>query len=351
MRIASPTAPPQLAKSFFPEWLGRSKPRSRSLSLALQGGGAHGAFTWGVLDRLLEHREIEIDGLSGASAGAMNAVVMASGFLNGGRDGARATLARFWRQVADAALFSPLRPNLAHQLIEMLVPGWSPPKMAFDLVTRIFSPYQFNPLDINPLRPILAEHVDFGQLRASTAPRLFVSATHVGTGQARIFANSELSLDVLVASACLPVLHQAVVIDGESYWDGGYSNNPPLLPLIEHCGADDVLLVRINRPESIAAPVNSPDIFQRVNHIVFNASLENELKSLDLARRIADEGIAVGGVLRGKMRRLKLHQIDAADALRALGGSNSLNPDWAMISKLRDEGRAAAESWLEKRPV
>ena len=157
MRIASPTVPPQLAKSFFPEGLVRSQPRSRSLSLALQGGGAHGAFTWGVLDRLLEHREIEIDGLSGASAGAMNAVVMASGFLNGGRDGARATLARFWRQVADAALFSPLRPNLAHQLIEMLVPGWSPPKMAFDLVTRIFSPYQFNPLDLNPLRPLLAE--------------------------------------------------------------------------------------------------------------------------------------------------------------------------------------------------
>lgn len=343
--FATPTSSMASPRGFLTRRFGRSK--RHSLSLALQGGGAHGAFTWGVLDRLLEDPRLEFDGLSGASAGALNAVVMASGLAAGGAEEARGALERFWRAVADAALFNPLRPNLMHQLIESMHPGWSPPQITFDLLSRVLSPYQFNPLDINPLRAIVEEHVDFERLKSASAPRLFIAATDIGAGQARIFQNSELSLEAIVASACLPFLHQAVVVDGASYWDGGYTSNPPVLPLVEHCAATDIVLVRINRPDADQTPVQSPDIFKRLNRIVFNSSLESELKALDLARQMADEGFALGGAMRKKMRRLKLHQIDASESLRALGRSNSLNPDWTILCQLRDDGRKEASDWLE----
>ena len=213
----------------------------RKIALALQGGGSHGAFTWGVLDRLLEEPGIELAGLSGTSAGAMNAVVTACGLLDGGHEGARAALRGFWRRVGEAAALNPLRLN---------------PFAAFfgDMMSRMLSPYQFNPFNLNPLKNILASAVDFERLRASAGPRVFVSATSVSSGRLRVFRREELDAERVMASACLPMLFQAVQIDGEAYWDGGYSGNPTITPLVRECRSNDTILVQINPVERPGTP-------------------------------------------------------------------------------------------------
>ena len=224
------------------------------VDFALQGGGAHGAFTWGVLDRLLEEPWLRIDGISGTSAGAMNAAVLVHGYADNGVDGARAALENFWRRVARAALLSPLRRTPLDVLLGRWTLDHSPVFVAMDLMARLFSPYDLSPGGANPLRDILAEIVDFNRL-AQASIKLFVTATNVRTGRGRVFRNDEITPDVLLASACLPTLFQAIEIDGESYWDGGYSGNPTITPLVRECRSQDTILVQINPVERPGSPL------------------------------------------------------------------------------------------------
>ena len=241
------------------------------VDLALQGGGSHGAFTWGVLDRLLEEPWLRIDGISGTSAGAMNAVVLVDGYEKDGPKGAQAALEDFWRRVSRSAQFSPIRRTPLDILLGRWTLDTSPFFVAFDLAARVFSPYDLNPRGTNPLREILADCVDFGRA-AQSSIRLFVTATNVRTGRGRVFRNSELTPDVLLASACLPTLFQAIEIDGEAYWDGGYSGNPTITPLVRECASHDTLLVTVNPVERQGTPRSAREILDRLNEVSFNWS-------------------------------------------------------------------------------
>jgi NTE family protein len=310
------------------------------VDLALQGGGAHGAFTWGVLDRLLEEPWLEFDGISGTSAGAMNAVVLADGHTAGGREGARAALAGFWQRVSDAARFSPFQRGPLDMLLGRWTLDSSPVFIAMDLMARVFSPYDLNPGGFNPLRDILVESVDFGRV-AQASIKLFVTATNVRTGRGRVFRNSELTPDVLIASACLPTLFQAIEIDGESYWDGGYAGNPTLTPLVRECSSKDTILVPINPIERPGTPRTARDILDRINEVSFNAVTLKELKMIALLRQVADPGTSEGAL----WSHMRIHVVRNPVMLE-LGSSSKLNAEWAFLSMLRDEGRSAAEAFL-----
>jgi len=315
-------------------------PEPLPIDLALQGGGAHGAFTWGVLDRLLEEPGLRFDGISGTSAGAMNAVVLADGLAAGGPEAARSALEKFWRRVSDAALLSPLRRGP----LEVLTGSWtldhSPLFTAMEMTARLLSPYDLALRDNNPLRQILTDCVDFE--RVARAPvRLFVNTTNVRTGRGRVFRNDEVTVEALLASACLPTMFQAIEIDGDPYWDGGYSGNPALGPLIRECGADDLLLVQINPIERHGTPRSAREIHNRLNEVAFNAPLAKELRFIALLRR---ERELIGDEC-ARWARMRIHRI-ASDEMLALGYSSKLLAEWAFFEKLRDTGRRAAEDFL-----
>jgi NTE family protein len=310
------------------------------IDLALQGGGAHGAFTWGVLDRLLEEPWLCIDGISGTSAGAMNAAILVHSFARGGAPQARAALEGFWRKVSDAALLSPFRRTPLDVLLGRWTLDNSPLFVAADMMARVFSPYDLNFLGANPLRDILSETIDFAHL--SDGPiKLFVTATNVRTGRGRVFRNDDLSPDVLLASACLPTLFQAVEIDGEAYWDGGYSGNPTITPLVRECRSHDTILVQINPVERPGTPRSARDILNRVNEVSFNAVLLKELRMIALLRKVAQSGDDESA----NWARMRIHRI-ASGAMVDLGYSSKLNAEWDFLIMLRDEGRRAAETFL-----
>ncbi|BCP54225.1 hypothetical protein K32_28420 [Kaistia sp. 32K] len=262
----------------------RQASEPRQIDLALQGGGAHGAFTWGVLDRLLEEPWLKIEAVSGTSAGAMNAVVMTSGWTLGGADGARAALHDFWERVAKAGTMSPLQRSPLDKIMGNWSLDGSPAFLTMDLMARMFSPYDLNPMGYNPLTDILAESVDFDRL-AKAPIKIFVTATNVRTGRGRIFRNKEITPDVLLASACLPTMFQAVEIDGDPYWDGGYVGNPTITPLIRESDALDTILVQINPRERPGTPRTASEILNRLNEISFNAALMKELRMIALCAR------------------------------------------------------------------
>ena len=257
------------------------------IDLALQGGGSHGAFTWGVLDRLLEEPWLKIDGISGTSAGAMNAAVLADGHAEGGADGARAALENFWRTVSRAAVLSPFRRGPLDVLLGRWTLDHSPIYVALDLMSRLFSPYELNPGGSNPLREILAKSVDFERL-ARAPIKLFVTATNVHTGRGHVFRNTDITADVLLASACLPTMFQAIEIGGESYWDGGYSGNPTMTPLVRECTSKDTILVQINPVERQDTPRTARDILNRLNEVSFNSVLLKELRMIAMLRQVAE---------------------------------------------------------------
>jgi len=310
------------------------------VDFALQGGGAHGAFTWGVLDRLLEEPWLRIDGISGTSAGAMNAAVLVDGYADNGVDGARAALENFWRRVARAALLSPLRRTPLDVLLGRWTLDHSPVFVAMDLMARLFSPYDLSPGGANPLRNILAETVDFGRL-ARTSIKLFVTATNVRTGRGRIFRNGDITADVLLASACLPTLFQAVEIEGEIYWDGGYSGNPTITPLVRECQSSDTILVQINPVERPQTPRTARDILNRLNEVSFNAVLLKELRMIALLRQDAHPDNSEGA----KWANMRIHRV-TSDAMVELGYSSKLNAEWEFLCMLREEGRRAAQAFL-----
>ena len=324
---------------------GRKKD-SRRLALALQGGGAHGAFTWGVLDRLLENNSRTIDAISGTSAGAINAAIFAAGYLDGGATGARDRLMRFWHKLADLARLNPMQPTP----FEIMALGRNI-ELSFahvlrDVMVQMFSPYQLNPLDLNPLRDLLVRFIDFERLKQDDAPRLFIAATNVETGEARIFSNAELSPEVLLASACLPALHQAVRLPDGYYWDGGFTANPPLLALIEGSVAEDILIVRLNPKSEKSLPLTAPGIQARVNRIVFDGPLRRELETVERLRQMAQEAGAARSAFGRRLASLTLHTISEDEVMTELGAASKLNPNWELVRYLRDVGRAACARWL-----
>ena len=312
------------------------------VDLGLQGGGAHGAFTWGVLDRLLEVPWLRFDGISGTSAGAMNAVVMADGYAAGGPEGARAALEKFWKHVSDGAMLSPLRRGPLEILTGMWTLDYSPMYLAMDLTSRVFSPYDLGAVgSVNPLRAILEENIDFARV-ASAPIRLFVTATNVRTGRGRVFRNADLTPDVLLASACLPTMFKAVEIDGEAYWDGGYAGNPTMSPLVRECTSQDTILIQINPVERPRTPKTAREIHNRLNEIAFNSNLIKELRAAALLRRVADPGHTEGEV----WAKMRIHRI-ASEEMTQLSSSSKVLAEWEFFCRLRDKGRRAAEAFLD----
>jgi Predicted esterase of the alpha-beta hydrolase superfamily len=319
----------------------------RRINLALQGGGAHGAFTWGVLDRLLDEKDIEFEGVSGTSAGAVNAALLAYGLIEGGRKGAQAVLEGFWKKSSQAgSVWSPM-PSLPRTLI----PGGDAIAAAtyatFDALTRTFSPYELNPFDINPLRRILGECVDFKALAAHERTKLFLSATNVRTGRVRVFEGHEVSLDVVLASACLPFLFKAVEIEGEHYWDGGFMGNPAIFPFFYKCESRDVLIVHINPMERDEVPMSAPEIMNRINEISFNASLVGELRAINFVGKLIDEGW-LKDEFRDRVRKILVHSIQSDRVLADLSVASKFDVTWSFLSDLRERGRAEADSWLKE---
>jgi NTE family protein len=312
------------------------------VDLGLQGGGAHGAFTWGVLDRLLEEPWLRYDGISGTSAGAMNAAVMIDGYAAGGANGAREALERFWRAVSDAARFSPIQRGPLEILTGRWTLDYSPVFAALDIAARVVSPYDLGPLASNPLERILVDCVDFDRLRRAPI-KLFVTATNVRTGRGRLFRNADTTPDALLASACLPTLFQAVEIDGEPYWDGGYSGNPSLAPLIRECSSRDTIIVQINPIERPGTPRTAREIHNRLNEIAFNSALIKELRAAALLRKVADPGTGEGAAL----AEMRLHRV-ATDLMIDLGYSSKMLAEWEFFLMLRDAGRAAASEFLDR---
>lgn len=320
----------------------------RALNLALQGGGAHGAFTWGVLDRLLEDGRVEIASISGTSAGAMNAVSLAQGLMDGGASYARERMGEFWRAVSRIARYSPLRPHPFEPAAARDGHVSETRLVLFDLMTRLFSPYQFNPLDFNPLREVLEQSIDFKRLRRDCPIALHIAATDVATGKPRIFRNRELSVDCLLASACLPHLHRAVKVGRRHYWDGGFSANPAILPLIEAGHAEDTLIVQLDPAVTAKVPTDARAIIARVNHLTFGAPLKREIEAIQHLRALAAEGWAPGNGRRRRIRRHRFHHIAAGSQIRKLGPGSRLTPEWLVLCRLRDLGRAAAQAWLNQ---
>lgn len=315
----------------------------KDIDIALQGGGAHGAFTWGVLDRLLDEEQLRIDGISGTSAGAMNAVVLADGFSHGGdRKGAQQALYTFWEAVSTASRFSPLQ----RTLLDRLMGSWSlensPGYLMLQLAGSMISPYDFNPLNINPLCDLLQHLVNFDRVRSCSALNVFISATNVRTGTARIFRRHELDASRVMASACLPQLFQAVEIDGEAYWDGGYMGNPALFPLIDETDANDLIIIQVNPIVRNEVPRRATEIINRLNEITFNASLLKEISSILLMKNLIDEE----KVNRVRYTDMRLHRISAEDKLLQLGVSSKLNVEWEFLKHLHGIGYAAAERWI-----
>jgi len=320
----------------------QTRPR---VSLALQGGGAHGAFAWGVLDRLLEDGRLVIEAISGTSAGALNAAALAAGFAQDGAAGARKALERFWLSASEFAPFLPFRRTLADRLAGRWNLDRSPGYFWFNLVGRLFSPYQLNPLNHHPLRQILAQQIDIAAVRACDAIRLFVTATNVRTGRPRVFDGKDLSLDALLASACLPHLYQAVEIDGDPYWDGGYMGNPAIWPLIYHSATPDVVLVQINPLVRAGVPRTPAEIENRLNEIAFNSSLMHEMRAIAFVQRLL-EADALTGPLAGRYKNMRIHMIGDEDAMKALGVASKANVERAFLEHLKAAGRAAADRWL-----
>jgi NTE family protein len=316
---------------------------TKVINLALQGGGAHGAFTWGVLDRLLEDGRLTMGGISGTSAGAINAAVVADGYLKGGRDGARQALDDFWRVLSEASSFSPLRSTLFDQLRTDWNMDQSPNYIFFDLLSRLLSPYELNPFNLNPLRDILIETIDFDALRHNDQIQLFITATNVRSGKVRVFDTDEISVDVLLASACLPLLFKAVEIDGDFYWDGGYMGNPAIFPLVYNCESPDIVIVQVNPLSRPEVPTSARDILNRINEISFNSTLMREMRAVATVSKF----IKAGALDEERYKDIHVHVIEDEAEMRVLGSSSKMNADFRFLTFLRDLGRSAAGRWIE----
>ena len=317
----------------------------KKINLALQGGGAHGAFTWGVLDQILDDGRLAIEGISGASAGAVNAVMLADGLARGGPDEARKRLADFWRAASLGGDLPPVQRAVVERLFSFLPLEGSPAAAWFDALSRYLSPYDLNPLNINPLKELIDRFVDFDAVRGANLA-LFVSATNVHTGRLRIFPREKITTDVIMASACLPFLFHAVEIDGEPYWDGGYLANPAIFPFFSTTESEDVLLVQINPLERRQVPTSRKDIMNRINEITFNSSLMSEFRAIEFVDRLIDQHRLSRGIGPGRYRRMNVHRIVLDRMGKHLDADTKLKNDYEFFEMLREGGKRAARRFL-----
>ena len=318
--------------------------KTKKINLALQGGGSHGAFTWGVLDTLLADGRVEIDGISGTSAGAMNAAVTAYGLSIGGNAGARQKLREFWNRVSEAGQSGMLKPSIFDKMLSKGNMDFSPHYVFFDYLSKIMSPYELNPLNINPLREVLQETIDFDELHKSLACKLFIAATNVGNGRLKVFNNKEVSVEAVMASACLPFMFQAVEIEGQHYWDGGYIGNPPLFPLINDTKSPDILIVQINPVNIEQIPTSAREVLDRINTLSFNSSLMRELRAVHFVTKLIDNG----ELDQAKHKRVYIHTIEAESIVQKLGVSSKLNSDPVYLNFLFESGAKLATEFLEQ---
>jgi NTE family protein len=314
--------------------------RRQRLNLALEGGGAHGAFTWGVLDRLLEEETLEIGWISATSAGAVNAVALAAGLADGGRTGARAKLRAVWEAVAKAGVPDLLR-------INPFLAGLSRSN-ALAQVASLFSPYDFNPLGFDPFRKLLETHVDFARLRASAGPELLVAATDVANGRPRLFRRKEISVEAVLASACLPTLHHAVSIGGHAFWDGGFSANPDLLTLARESPIGDTLIVKLNAQEMRSVPMTAREIAARVNTITFNQPMLRDIEVIETVRSLYSRWSRSGSAADARLARHRFHLIEAGRFTSALAPESKAKPELELLLYLHGAGRSETEKWLER---
>ena len=327
----------------------RGAQKTKRINLALQGGGAHGAFTWGVLDHLLSDERLSVEGISGTSAGAVNAAILADGLVRGGRAEAQKRLADFWRAASSNGNLPALQRAVMERLLSFMPLEGTPIQAWFDALSRYFSPYDVNPLNINPLKDLIERFVDFEALRACSDLQIFVSATNVQTGRVRIFPREKITADAVMASACLPLLFRAVEIDGVPYWDGGYLGNPVIFPFFRTTTTEDVLVVQINPLVRERTPTAAPEIMNRINEITFNSSLIGEYRAIDFVARLIDQGRLPRGTGPGQYRRINVHRIVARTGRHPLRLGRQ---DVDRLRLLRDaEGqRQARRAALPRRP-
>lgn len=318
--------------------------KTRRLNLALQGGGSHGAFTWGVLDRLLEEKDLEIVGISGTSAGAVNGVALVYGLIIGGPEQARKTLESVWWENSKMALFSPFKQTLLDRIKS---PGNIDNNILFaigNILTPLLSPYQCNPLNINPMESVLNKVIDFSVIQKNDRYKLFLSATNIRTSKVKVFPNSEITVDSVLASSCLPQVFQAVEIEGERYWDGGYLGNPAMFPLFEHTDCKDLLVVQIDSTDYRIIPKTPSDIMDRVTSVSFNSSLMREMRAINFVNKIVEKGFDDGG----NLQKINIHLIRPEETMAELNMSSKVNADWGFLTYLRDCGRMKADAWLQE---
>jgi NTE family protein len=313
---------------------------AKAINLALQGGGTHGAFTWGVLDRLLEEDRLNVDGITATSAGSINAVVLAYGLSIGGREGAQKALALFWRRVSSLMTSSILQPTILDKMRGNFSLDYSPGYIFISMFCQYLSPYQLNPFNLNPLKNLLEDTVDFQHIRQQTAVKLFLCATNVRTCKLEIFRNQELTANHVLASSCLPFLMHAVEINGERYWDGGFVGNPALFPVIYECNSRDILLVHLTPTRRSDFPVTANSILSRMQEVSVSSSLMREMRAVAFVNRLIDQGKMTGG------KQILIHEIEAEEVISELPNSSKLNGDWDFLSYLHATGRKHADDWL-----
>jgi NTE family protein len=336
-----------------PAWLshlipGRSGANTKKINLALQGGGAHGAFTWGVLDHLLADGRLTIEGISGASAGAMNAIMLADGLARGGPEEAQKRLAEFWRAASLGGNLPPLQRAVVDRMLSFLPLEGTPVQAWLDALSQLYSPYDVNPLNINPLRDVIERFVDFEAVRNCEALQLFVSAANVHTGRLHVFSRKKISAQAIMASACLPFLFRAVEIDGVPYWDGGYLGNPVIFPFFRTTDTEDVLVVQINPLVRHTIPTSAQEIMNRVNEITFNSSLLNEFRAIEFVARLIDQRRLPRGKGPGQYRRMNVHRVVLDSEGKAFTAASKLSNDYEFFEMLRDNGRRAARRFLDE---
>lgn len=324
------------------------KPIRKKVNIALQGGGAHGALAWGILDALLEDGRIEIEGFSATSAGTMNALAVAQGLQENGRDGARAKLEEFWWETSKAgAFFSPVHGNPVERFLG-LGSGENPfSYFMFDTMTRLFSPYQFNPLDLNPLRDVIEKTIDFDKINACDKIKLFISTTNVRSGKVKVFRKEEVSMDVALASACLPFLFKAVEIDGDYYWDGGYTGNPALYPLFYQTETRDIIIIHLNPMYREEIPTTAPAIMNRINEVSFNDSLLKELRAIAFVKKLIEHDM-IRDEYKHMYKDVLVHSVRADDMMKEYSLTSKFDTDWDFLTSLRDAGRAGMQLWLDQ---
>jgi NTE family protein len=323
-------------------------PPTKRINLALQGGGAHGAFTWGVLDHLLTDERLSIEGISGTSAGAVNAVMLADGLARGGREEAQKRLADFWRAASSTGNVPAMQREVLQRLLSFTPLEGTPVQAWFNAISRYFSPYDVNPLNINPLKDLIEHYVDFDALHACRDLQIFISATNVQTGRVRIFSREKITADAVMASACLPLLFRAVEIDGVPYWDGGYLGNPVIFPFFRTTNTEDVLVVQINPLARHETPTSSSEIMNRINEITFNSSLIDEYRAIDFVARLIDQGRLPRGTGPGEYRRINVHRIVLERFGTHFDSFSKLSTDYDFFEMLRLSGKRAARRFMDE---